>query len=400
MIGKLFKHRITSVIGIYFDGEKIYSAELRLQTITGDIGDIVENDEIVDVEYVFDIDNPRDQWAVTDSIETLFDAIELGDELPIRAEKIAEKVSVLCSTRDWQTSATAMCLNQNDVIVDFDDFSNIPPNEIPNAVRYQIAAAGNFDIDNFYCAYVELDGRVWSEGIAKSDVEAWRAAWRKNELEPVVITALPDEFDRLEGIAVSDIELTNGLTNAIGVARIAAMQLQPNFLSNEIKQLTGWDFRKLAAAVAACTLIGLSTMFGIDRRNYNLAVDELIVEKNQLDDLDRDQRLKNFIERDLEELDARNQLLAALSKEVFPWRSVLIHFGAFHVDGVWINELKGAADKSIELHGEAIGYEAMSQFITTLESDRDFFKHEPKIVSSQSARGGKTVEFIIRIPML
>ena len=400
MIGKFFKHRIKSVVGIYFDGENIYAAELRLQPTIGDVSRIVENDEVIDVDYVFEVDKPIERWTVRGALESRFDALEIGDDLKIRAEKLAEKVAAICSTQGWSTDVTALCLDRNEVVTVSDDFSKIPSNEVVNAVRYQIAAAGSFDIDGFHAAYVEHEGRVWMEGIAKNDARVRLDAWRKNDMELAVLTALPNGFDATAEINVDGVEMTSGLRNAIGAARIAAFQTSPNFLSGELERIGGWDFRKFAAAVAACTLIGLTTLFALDHRHHEQAIEALTLEREQLEELDRDRSMKSLIERDLEKLGDRNRLLATLSKETFPWRSVLIHFGTLHVDGVWLNEIKSASDKSIEIKGEAVSYEAMSEFISTLEEDDDFFKHEPEIRSSSAASGGKTVEFVVRIPMI
>lgn len=393
----IFKHRIDGVVGIHFDGEKIFLLKLELRETVGDISQIVESDEVVDVEYVFEVDRKQERWTLIDSLETPFEAHD--DESSLRAEALAEKVSALCSTRGWSTSVTALCLERNRVVIESEDLSSVPNSELDNAVRYRIAAAGNFDIDNFYSAHLELDGRVWMEGISFADARVWLEAWRKNEAGLSALTAMPAGVDPTDGIELNGVELSEGMSSALFAARTVALQAPPNFLASEIKKLVGWDFRKFAAAIAAVTLIGLTILFGLDRWEYSRAYDELAIEKTELDDLERDRRMKAFIERDLETLGERRQLLATLSKEMFPWRSVLVHFGAFHVKGVWIKEMRGAADKSIELKCEAVGYEAMSEFIKKLEEDREFFRHAPEIKSSATTRDG-LVEFTVRLPMI
>lgn len=399
MIKKFFKHRITEVVGAYCDGATVFIIDLRLQKAAVDIAQIVENDEIVDVDYVFDVDRGDERWTILDVADSPLD-VEPADDLMLRAESIAEKISVMCSTRGWSTTVVAMCLNDADVITEVDDLSNVPPTDIDNAVQYRIAAAGNFDIDNFLAAHVALDDRVWMEGITKNSARTWLDAFRKNDLGLAALTALPDGVDVLDGIDLNGIEPSKETARAIFAARVAALRTPPNFLTDELERLNGWDFRKFAAVVAAITLIGLSALFGLDRWHYNQSSQALAVERQSLDDLERDFRMIQFIERDQSELDGRRKLLAALSKETFPWRSVLIHFGAFHVKGVWLNEIRSAEDKSIELKCEALNYEAMSEFIKALEEDKEFFRHEPQIQNSHAARSGSTVEFTVRIPML
>ncbi len=398
MIKKFFKHRINQVVGAYCDGMKVFVVDLRLQNAAVDIAQIVENDEIVDVDYVFEVDRGDERWTLVDVADAPID--EHHDELALRAEAVAEKISVICSTCGWSTTVTAMCLNDADVITELDDLSNVPPTEIDNAVRYRIAAAGGFDIDNFLAAHVALDDREWMEGVAKTAAQTWLDAFRKNDIGLAALTAMPDGIDAVDGIDLNGIELSSGAARAVFAARVAAFRSPPNFFVKELERLNGWDFRKFAAVVAAVTLIGLSTVFGLDRWQYNQAARALAVERQMLDELERDRRMMQFIESDQSELEGRRRLLAELTKETFPWRSVLIHFGSFHVKGVWLNELRGAEDKSLELKCEALNYEAMSEFIKALEADREFFRHEPQIQSSQAARSGSTVEFTVRIPML
>lgn len=394
MMRDFFKHRIDEVVGAYFDGATLFVACLRRRKSSGDVSRIVENDEVVDVDYVFEVARDVESWVLSDTVEMPFDAINADN---VRAEALAEKISVVCSTHGWSTNVMALCLDRSDVVIELDDFSNIPPLELSNAVRYQLATVGNFDIDDFYAAHVELDGRTWAEGIARADVRAWLEAWRKNDMMLTGLTAMPDGLNEIEGIDPNGLEVSASMAKAIYCARSVALNEPPNFLSEEVKRSTSWDFRKFAAAVAAITLIGLSTMFGLDRWDYNKATEALKVEQTQLQALERDQRLKNFIELERKELVERRELLTALSKEIFPWRGVLIHFGAFHVEGVWLNEIRGAEDRSIEIRCEALSYEAMSRFIKALEAD---FRHEPEIQHSQTARGGSTVEFVVRLPML
>ena len=400
MMKNFFKHRIDEVVGVYFDGATLSAVELRLQKSDADISRIVENDEVVDVDYVFDAACPTDHWVLFDTFEAPFDEIVVGDELDVRAEKIAEKISVLCSTRGWSTSVMALCLNRSEVVIELDDFSNVPATEIANAVRYRIATAGNFDIDGFYSAHIDLNGRTWMEGIAKADAQCWIDAWRKNEMNLTALTAMPDELNEIEGIDANGAEVSASMARAIWAARSAALKSAPNFLVDELERRSSWDFRKFAAAAAAIALLGLTALFGVDRWHYHETSAAFAVEKRGLDELERERRLKNFIESDLEELNARRELMADLSKEVFPWRSVLIHFGVIHVKGVWLDEIRSTEDKSIEIRGEALSYEAMSEYIKTLEADREFFRREPQIVSSRSSRSGSTVEFVVRLSLL
>ena len=398
MMKRFFKHRIDRAVGVYYDGMTIFAVELRLQKADDDLSRIVENDEVVDVDYVFEAARGTDRWILNDAVEIQFDDPNVGEELSIRAEQLAEKVSVLCSTKGWSTSVMGLCLNKGDVVIEVDDFSNVPATEIPNAVRYRIATVGNFDVEGLHSAYTELiDNRTWMEGIAKGDAQCWVDAWRKNEMNLTALTAMPDDLHELEGIDPNGREVNASMARAIFSARSATSMSAPNFLIEEPARMSGWDFRKLAGLIAALVLIVLTVLFGLDSWNYREASSIFEEENRMLEELERDRRLKNFIESDLDELNKRRELVARLSKETFPWRSVLIHFGAFHVKGVWLNEIRGAEDRSIEIRCEALSYEAMSRFIKALEAD---FRHEPEIQHSQTARGGSTVEFVVRLPML
>ena len=90
MIKKFFKHRIEEVIGAYCDGLKVFVVDLRLQQADVDIAQIVENDEIVDVDYVFEVDKTVEHWTLIDAADSPLD-VEPADDLMLRAEAIAEE---------------------------------------------------------------------------------------------------------------------------------------------------------------------------------------------------------------------------------------------------------------------------------------------------------------------
>ena len=117
-------------------------------------------------------------------------------------------------------------------------------------------------------------------------------------------------------------------------------------------------------------------------------------EKEQLALLESDKRKEEFIKENLEELKDRNQLLSNLSKDLFPWRSLLIHFGTLKVDGVWLREIRALENNKIELKGEALNYELVSSYITSLENDRDIFKTNPPQII-QDDKDGKLIKFVV-----
>ena len=119
-------------------------------------------------------------------------------------------------------------------------------------------------------------------------------------------------------------------------------------------------------------------------------------ERNRLVLLESDRRKEDFINKDLVELKNRNQIIANLSENNFPWRALLIHFGTVKIQGVWLTEIHSLTDRSIEIKGEAVSYEAATSYVRALRNDNNVFK-EVKDRNYEAISDGQLVKFVVEL---
>ena len=133
--------------------------------------------------------------------------------------------------------------------------------------------------------------------------------------------------------------------------------------------------------------------------DYRQVKSELEHERSQLSLLESDRRKEEFIAKELAELKVMNQKISTLTEESFPWRGLLVHFGTIKIQGVWLRELHALEDRTIEVKGEAVTYEAVSSYVRALENDSDVFK-TVNLKNSEMKTGEQLVKFVIEVKFI
>ena len=392
-----FEKKFDEATGIYCNGEKIFFVNVRL---------IQSEEETIN------------QWKVVDTAEVAlvsnnqlsersrqilieFDALDedIPESLEVEniRELIAKKAVELFRIKNWNVNAVALCLNAEDVITEIEDLSNIPENKIPNTVHYQMAVTGNFEADTYLSAFMKIEFGVWMEGISKTEAFRWTQAFKENGINLLALTAMPEEVEKVDGIDLNNLQ--ENFSNGVGIKALFAVKnliykTKTNFLTDRITDLSGWNFARITAAILLTMFLTIFLISAFDFWNLRQTKNNFEHEKEQLALLESDKRKEEFIKENLEELKDRNQLLSNLSKDLFPWRSLLIHFGTLKVDGVWLREIRALENNKIELKGEALNYELVSNYITTLENDRDIFKTNPPQII-QDDKDGQLIKFVV-----
>ena len=375
------KKKFDKAIGIYVDNEKILCVHLNLVR--------VENSKI-------------EQWKVIDIAGT---NTYINDEERINFEEdmqklSAEKVAALCKFKDWQTNSIALCIDNDSVVVDMEDLSNVPKDKVSDSVHYQIAATGNFDVDTYLSSFMETELGIWMEGISKIDAYKWIQEFHKNGMEVLALTAMPNEVKSIADIDLSIIDsdfLERGGMKAVFAARSLAYQTNPNFLIEQTLDLNGWNFSRIRAAIIFVTFFIIAGIFAFDFWKYRQLEMELENVREQVIFLKSDQIKENFIEENSAELKNKNQLISTLSKNSFPWRGLLIHFGSVKIKGVWLREIYTLKNRFIEVKGEAVNFETMTSYVKALENDSIFSKVELK--NSEAKSNSKLVQFTINLTL-
>ena len=394
------KKIFNKVIGIYFDSEKLFCVHLSLEAAEDDSVEcwrVIDTAEVM-LFYVNRQLSDRSRQILMEFgalDEDLEDIAAESDHIENIRKLVANKIKAVCRDKNWQTKAVALCLNVGDVVVEFEDLSNIPKDKIANTVQYQISAAGNMEIESFYFSFMELVNGIWMEGLSKIEVSEWIDVFKNNDMELIGLTAMPDEVNSINGIDLIGVDrnfIEQGGLKAIFAANSVAYQTNPNLLIDKTKDLNGWNFNRIAAAITLITSLILTGMIAFDFWSYKEAQASLENEKEQIALLEADRRKIEFIERNVAELKNKQQILMTLSKVSFPWRSLLIHFGTIKVKGVWLKEIRASNNETIEVKCEAVNYEAMANFVKELENDTEFFSNNLKVKNSEVREGNHSVQ--------
>ena len=372
-----FKKVFDRAIGVYFNDDKIFC---------------------VNVEFV---DNST--WKIIDTAEiSIFENEELTENLNDIEELIAKKVFDLRIDRNWTSKAVALCLNDDRVITEIEDLSNVPKDRLSDAVKNLIAAIGNFEPNNFYSSYIENFSNVWLEGISKIDADKWINAFEKNNLSLLALTAIPVDN---EFVDVKKIDLTNadkdflerGGMKAIFAVKSLIYQTTPNFFINKTKDLNGWNFSKIAALIGIFTISILLCVTAFDCWTYYQAKSKYDIELEALKKYEKDIRLRKVIENDQAEFKNKQKILSTLTENKLAWRSLLIHLGTIKTQGVWLREIHTSDDRNIEIKGEAVNYEKMSAFVTSLENDTEILNSSVELKNSTTKNDSNLVQFEIML---
>ena len=394
------KRKFDKTVGIYFNGSKIFCVNLNLTSAE----DNLSKWKVVDTAELTLIINGQLSER-SRSILMEFDALDddIPDEETPREkliELIAEKVSSLCTY--WQVNSVALCVDSDDVITTVEDLSGIPKDKIPNTVQYQIAVAGNLEANTYLYSFLETDSGVWMEGILNTEALKYTQAFQERGLQLLALTAMPDEVQTVESIDLTDIDidfLEYGGMKAAFAAKSLVYRVNPNFLQNQTVDLEGWNYKGITAAVILITFLTMAVIGCLDFWEYRQVNSELEHERNRLALLESDRRKEEFINKDLAELKNRNQIIANLSENNFPWRSLLIHFGTVKIQGVWLTEIRSLTDRNIEVKGEAVSYEAAASYVKALENDSNVFKTVQLKHSEMKSEGQQLVQFVIELSL-
>ena len=211
-IKNFFQEDFNQVVGIYFDGEKIFLSRT--------------NGENIESHFEADEDN--------------------------FAEQLAEKVLFLCNKQGWNHSKVALCLREEDSITFQPEFENIPTNKIDSAIQsWAVAQVG----ENALYASAEIDGEFWIEAIPQQTAEKYVSAFEKNSMTLCMMTSLIFSSDK-----------------SFEVAKIVAEKKSPNLLKS---QLIEWNLKKIFAVVTGIFLILSAIIFGKTYYDLYVATAEL-----------------------------------------------------------------------------------------------------------------------------
>lgn len=194
---KFFRQNLSEIIGAYFDGEKIFVVRLTKK----------------------------------------FETVEV-DADGSEPERLAEKISLVCTQKGWETSSVGFCLQAEDAVTFQTEVGNIPEKEIPALVKsWAVAQAGAEAAFSF----TKVGEELWMETLPRAKVEDFRTAFKKFNINlrglsvmPVDILAKVHPYDRTEFIT-----------------EIIRNKKAPNLLS---ARGGVWNWKKISLTLAAIFL--------------------------------------------------------------------------------------------------------------------------------------------------
>lgn len=303
-----FREDTGEIVGSYFDGETIFLVRLT---------DIVDTAEI--------------------SAD--------GEDFA----QLAEKISVACRQRGWQTQNVGYCLRERDAVTYQSEMPNVPEKDFPALVKTWSQAQAGIDAAS---SFATVDGGLWMETLPRATADEICAAFRKFNLNLTALSVMPSNL--LTKITPFD--------RARFIAEIVEKKTSPNLLR---QRATSLNVQKIASSVAVIFLVAAFVTATRIFEDWYAAANELDAAKLAVNNLRNDLNLKNFFDEDIGELQRLNNLtVAAAATKTF---GVLINFGKVASGDVHLTNIR-VDENSAEINGRATNSDAVKSCLARVKN--------------------------------
>ena len=366
------------------------------------LGVFCKNDAI----YLIRLENLGERWELGENAMIPFhlEESEEADRMELTAERVASTLQVM----GWPPAPIALCLSEQEIFQDTIHLPDMPADEMNGAIHWELDSRLDFEENDFLSAFLpnpETDAQ-WVAAIPKSVSDAWKNAWQNNDLELAVLTTMPGflkaaclmnddmtlqigEIQLHATHELYDVFYENGGWEALYAAEALCLPHSQglNFLQAGRSSNDDWNWRALSVTVIAAVSVGLLGCFLSDQFQLHAAQNAFAEQKNQLAILSNVQKEKELLESALSTIQKKNEHLVRLSKSAFPWHSIFVHLGTMTVDGVWLSDIALTNPHVLEIHGKAMHYGALAEFLQKFETDKDFFPQGPILKASDLEDG-------------
>lgn len=329
-----FREDLSEVLGVYYDGDKIFLARLT--------------DKIETAEINFEIDLNNKTSAT---------------------EQLAEKIKITCNKNCWKTSRIGLTLRDGTAATFQTDFKNIPANEIENAVK--IWATAHVGREARYTS-IKVGAEIWMEALPASIVEEYISAFGKNSMTLCAITEFPQ--------ILSDNERPpTPFNRAIFAADITKNKKSPNIITTKIST---WNIKKISLASAAIFFIGIiifSTKLSYD---YFSAATRAETAQNRFNS-------KNDTEILMQEMDAATAKIKRLEGLISNQNinsqkfNALVKIGKISDGRIILSQIKTTGE-TLEIEGVAESPDAVKLYLNRL---KNFISPKVKLKNSTEDDG-------------
>lgn len=327
-----FREDIGEVVGAYFDGETIFLVRL------------------------------------TDTVETCEIASD-GDDFA----HVAEKISVVCRQRNWQTQSVGLCLREVDAVTYQTELANVPEKDFPAMVESWSRAQSGKDAAN---SFARVGSQLWMETIPRATADEICAAFRNVGLNLTALSVMPPDL----------LTKKNPLDRAKFIADVAANKTSPNLLRT---RHTSFNAKKFSAAIAAIFLLAALVTAAGTLADWFAASNELDAAKLAVNEMRDDLSLKKFFDEDIDALRRLNNLTVNVSApKTF---NALINLGK--VAGGDVRLTAASVDEnSAHVDGLATNADAVKSCLARVKS----FVNQRARLENSSARDDGEITFAIR----
>jgi type IV pilus assembly protein PilN len=140
--------------------------------------------------------------------------------------------------------------------------------------------------------------------------------------------------------------------------------------------------KKMLAILTVCLILVLSVVYTYGVYTAWQLEHQLSDTRNQFELLRPTRDKMAAANSKQQQINAKNNLLIALTKERNSWYAVLTHLGAITPPQIWLTELTVAEKNTLRLKGMATTYPDMAKFMQTFNSDE--MLGDPVLISAES----------------
>lgn len=261
---------------------------------------------------------------------------------------IAEKISVVCRGRGWQTQTVGFCLRESDAVTYQSEMPNVPEKDFPALVKTWSQAQAGTDATN---SFAKVNGGLWMETLPRATTDEICAAFRKFNLNLVALSVMPSDL----------LTKRTPLDRAYFIANVAEKKTSPNLLRRQDNSL---NMRKISAVFAVTFLVAALVTASMTFADWFAATNELEAANVALNELRDDISLKKFFDEDIDALRRLNNLTVDNKTTTF---SLLINFGKVASGDVHLTNLR-VDENFAEVNGLAKNSEAVKSCLARVKS--------------------------------
>lgn len=320
-------------------------------------------------------------------------------------QEAAGAVKLALAKRGWEKARIAVSLPEEQVFFYRKEFPPLSDKELKEAARWDLLASlPAAEAEEAYCVdFQRLDGRdVLLAALPRGKAQEIRSAFDEAGLCLASLAFLPtavlpteaaiDEWqeEAADGVPlvkeiVPEDRESHALLAAQGLLASSAKQIE--LLPQAMRPAT-WARGRLLAAFAAVFFLCMASVYSWNAWQLHVLQEEEQSIAHEMVLLSAERQRMELASQEAGRAAAKERQLASLSKGALPCRSLLVHFGTRTVEGAWIRELRVVDGHAVELEGAATSYDALANFVRSLEEDKAFFTASPLLKKSERRQEG------------